>query len=83
MIQFVTWPPPTLWTECIVTWNWILETYRRSPNTIYEWCNQQPSTGLYHVRGIDAEIMPGIDGFIFSFEQPQDATWFRLHWPEQ
>jgi hypothetical protein len=34
MKQFTAWPPPA-WTECVITWDWILESYPGSPNDIY------------------------------------------------
>jgi hypothetical protein len=73
MKQFVAWPPPS-WTECVVTWDTIFEkTYR--PQSLYEWCDQYPSTGLYHVHGWEST-----EGFAFRFEDARDATVFKLTW---
>jgi len=77
MKQFTAWPPPA-WTECVITWNWILESYPGSPNDIYVWCDQYPSSSRYHVHGWHST-----EGFAFRFEDPQDAIIFQLTWPAE
>jgi hypothetical protein len=41
---------------------------------ILEWIDDAPG-GRYHLHGHN-----GDDGFAFRFEQPKDATYFKLKW---
>lgn len=75
MIQFTAWPPPD-WTECVVTWDSILESKEFHPKYLYEWCDQYASPNRYHVHG-----WRSTEGFAFRFEDPRDATVFKLTWP--
>jgi hypothetical protein len=74
MKQFTAWPPPD-WTECVVTWDWIMSDYGCHPDEFYKWCNDYNSVGRYHVHG-----WQGTEGFAFRFERREDATWFKLKW---
>jgi len=73
--QFIGWPPPD-WTECIVSWDWLLSTAGCAPQDIYNWCEQH--SGRYHVHGWQST-----KGFAFRFEDPRDAVVFKLRWPTQ
>ena len=74
MIQFKAWPPPD-WTECVVSWDWLLGDDRPHVNEIYSWCNQHSSPSRYHVHGWHQT-----EGFAFKFEDPRDAVMFKLTW---
>ena len=74
MIQFQLWPPPD-WSECVVRWDYILESKEFHPRYLYEWCDSQPSSGRYHVHGWQST-----EGFAFRFENPCDAIMFKLRW---
>ena len=78
MKQFTAWPPPASWTECVITWDWIQESYPGSPIDIYTWCDKYPSTSMYHVHGWQST-----KGFAFRFEDPRDAVIFKLTWPAE
>ena len=75
MIQFTAWPPPD-WTECVVTWDYLLQKETPHPHELYEWCNSYVSDSRYHVHGWQKT-----SGFAFRFEDPRDATVFKLTWP--
>jgi hypothetical protein len=70
--QFKAWPPPD-WTECIVTWDWIMSDAGCHPQDIYNWCEEH--SGRYHVHG-----WRSTEGFAFRFENPHDAIMFKLTW---
>ena len=74
MIQFQAWPPPD-WHECIVSWDYILESNKVRPQELYAWCDSHPSQGRYHVHGWQST-----EGFAFRFEDPRDAILFKLTW---
>ena len=74
MQQFQAWPPPD-WTECVVTWDSILESKEFHPQDLYNWCNQYNSPSRYHVHGWQST-----EGFAFRFENPHDAVMFKLTW---
>jgi len=74
MINFQAWPPPD-WTECVVSWDYILQNHRPYPQALYDWCNNHVSTGRYHVHGWQST-----EGFAFRFEDPRDAIIFKLTW---
>ena len=75
MIQHDQWPPPD-WEEVIVTWDWIMSSRRHNINDIFKWVDNQPG-GRFHLHGYN-----GSEGFAFRFEDPTDATWFRMNLPE-
>ena len=75
MKQFVAWPPPS-WTECVVTWDEIMNSSQLRPQALYDWCDKYPSSHLYHVHGWE-----NTSGFAFRFEDPRDALVFKLTWP--
>jgi hypothetical protein len=74
MIQFKAWPPPD-WTEVVVTWDSILELKELHPRELYQWCDNHNSLSRYHVHG-----WKSTEGFAFRFEDPRDATCFKLKW---
>ena len=74
MDQLKLWPPPD-WTECIVSWDYILQSKEFHPRYLYEWCEQYPSPSRYHVHGWQST-----EGFAFRFEDPKDAIMFKLTW---
>ena len=74
MIQFKAWPPPD-WTECVVSWKYIMETKEIRPRELYAWCDRHPGEGRYHVHGWQST-----EGFAFRFEDPYDAIMFKLTW---
>jgi hypothetical protein len=74
MKQFVSATPPD-WIEVVVTWDWIMEVYKGSPNDMYAWCDRYSSKGAYHVHGWEST-----EGFAFRFEKKSDAVVFALHW---
>jgi hypothetical protein len=74
MDQLKLWPPPE-WTECIVSWDYILQSKEFYPRHLYEWCEQYPGPGRYHVHGWQST-----EGFAFRFEDPRDAVLFKLTW---
>jgi hypothetical protein len=73
MINFQAWPPPE-WTECAVSWNYLLDSPFHSQE-LYNWCDNHASAGRYHVHG-----WRSTEGFAFRFEDPQDAILFKLTW---
>jgi hypothetical protein len=75
MNQLKLWPPPNDWSECVVSWDSILESKEFHPRYLYEWCDSHPSLGRYHVHGWQST-----EGFAFRFEDPRDAVMFKLRW---
>ena len=73
MDQVALWPAPN-WHECVVGWDYILASPLH-PQELYDWCNNHPSTGRYHVHG-----WKSTEGFAFRFENPHDAVMFKLTW---
>lgn len=74
MDQLKLWPPPD-WTECVVSWDYILESKEVHPQELYDWCDSHASPGRYHVHGWRSTY-----GFAFRFEDPYDAIMFKLTW---
>jgi len=87
MFKYECWPPPQDWTEIVISWQTMLDNADYGPNAIIDWVNKTPG-GRYHLHGWeDFQRFPshgigvgGIDGFSFRFEDPRDATLFRLRW---
>ena len=73
MKNFQSWPPPD-WTECVVSWDYLLDSPTH-PQDLYNWCDDHPSEGRYHVHGWRSTY-----GFAFRFEDPRDAIVFKLTW---
>lgn len=67
-----SWPPPK-WTEVVITWADILAG-RQIINNVLEWIDTAPG-GRYHLHG-----WRSTEGFAFRFEDPKDATYFKLKW---
>jgi hypothetical protein len=76
MKQFTMWPPPN-WTECVITWEWLLGNRSCHPTKLYDWCEEHLSEGRFHVHGWQST-----EGFAFRFENPRDATLFKLTWSQ-
>jgi hypothetical protein len=76
MTQLEIWPPPC-WSECVVTWRTMLAHADYSPNEIMTWLAQYPSKYRFHLHGWQST-----EGFAFRFEDPKDATVFRLRWSQ-
>ena len=64
--------PP--WEEVIILWENILEEPRYPIKEILDWIEMVPG-GRYHLHGHKFT-----EGFEFRFENPQDATYFKLRW---
>ena len=62
------------WTEVIVLWNGIINHPHYAIREILGWIDDAPG-GRYHLHGHNS-----IDGFAFRFEDPKDATYFKLKW---
>jgi hypothetical protein len=75
MDQLKLWPPPEDWQECVVSWDYLLESKEVHPQELYDWCDNHSSPGRYHVHGWRSTY-----GFAFRFEDPYDAIVFRLKW---
>lgn len=75
MTKVEQWPPPD-WEEVVVTWAWIMQSHRHNINELFNKVNKQPG-GCYHLHGKGEQ-----HDFAFRFEDPRDATWFRLNIPE-
>jgi len=73
MSKYECWPPPD-WTEVIVSWTTMLDASDYSPNEITDW-TENTIQGRWHLHGFRAT-----EGFAFRFEDPRDATLFRLRW---
>jgi hypothetical protein len=74
MINLQLWPPPK-WTECVVSWDYLLQKDTVHLQELYNWCDNHTSTGRYHVHG-----WKSTKGFAFRFEDPRDAILFKLTW---
>ena len=68
------WPPPMDWIEVIVLWDDVLSGPRLPIKQILEWLEKAPG-GNYHIHGYEST-----EGFSFRFENPADATHFKLKW---
>ena len=62
------------WEEVIIWWHDITDGPRYPITKILEWIAFAPG-GRYHLHGHDCTA-----GFAFRFENPKDATYFRLKW---
>jgi len=70
--------PAPEWTEVVITWNDILH-YRPTffhgrIRYILDWVDRVPGS-RYHLHGYNST-----EGFAFRFEDPKDATYFKLKW---
>ena len=66
--------PPPAWTEVIIMWDEITYAPYYPIREILAWINET-SGGRYHLHGFK-----GTEGFVFNFENPADATYFKLKW---
>ena len=62
------------WTEIVVLWDDVLGGPRYPIREILEWLEEYPG-GRYHLHGWNST-----EGFCFRFENPEDATYFKLRW---
>jgi len=62
------------WTEVLVLWDSIMNHPNYSIREILAWIDSAPG-GRYHLHGHNS-----VDGFAFRFEEPSDATYFKLRW---
>lgn len=67
------WPAPS-WTEVVILWNDILKGPGYPIKEILAWIEAAPG-GRYHLHGFNST-----EGFAFRFENPVDATHFKLRW---
>jgi hypothetical protein len=67
------WPPP-VWTEVVVLWTDVLGGPQYPIKQILEWVETAPGDN-YHLHGYHST-----EGFSFRFENPEDATHFKLKW---
>ena len=75
MIHVEFWPAPEGWEEIIVLWDDILKTEGKKPiREMLDWLGSTPG-GCYHIHGFKST-----EGFAFRFQDPKDATHFRLLW---
>ena len=77
MTKDESFPFPNDWTQVFVSWERMLE---QRPNCleITNWVeNEYIGLGRYQLRGPDWNP---IAGFLFYFENEQDATTFILKW---
>ena len=75
MTKIEQWPAPD-WAEVIVSWTWIMASPRHDINKLIQWVENSPG-GNYHIHGINENF-----DFAFRFENPADATWFRMNLPQ-
>ena len=73
MEKIECWPPPE-WTEVVISWEHILNEPKCDIKYILEWMTTAPG-GRYHLHG-----WRKTEGFAFRFENPADATYFKLKW---
>ena len=66
--------PHPEWTEIVILWSEILYGPKYPIKQILEWIDAAPG-GRYHLHGHDST-----EGFAFRFEDPRDATYFKLKW---
>ena len=67
--------PPPDWEEVILLWDDILRNGNDYPiREILDWLPDAPG-GRYHIHGYKFD-----KGFCFRFENPADATYFKLKW---
>lgn len=67
------WPPPS-WTEIVILWDDITDGCRYPIREILNWL-ETAEGGRYHLHGFNST-----EGFCFRFENPADATHFKLKW---
>ena len=73
------WPPPE-WTEVIITWHTMNTKPTHKPPLIAEWLETAPGHGHYHLHGWRSGKDESNEGFAYRFEDPRDATYFKLIW---
>ena len=66
--------PHPEWEEVVITWDEILRPPYYPIREILDWVDYTPG-GRYHLHGYQHD-----HGFAFRFENPADATYFKLKW---
>ena len=66
--------PHPEWPEVIILWREILYDPKYPIKKILDWIDTTPG-GRYHLHGYNST-----EGFAFRFENPRDATYFKLKW---
>lgn len=66
--------PPPKWTSVVVTWDDIMNHPHYNIREILAWVETTPGC-RYHLHGHESTA-----GFDFRFENPKDATYFKLKW---
>lgn len=67
--------PPPAWSSVVILWEDILHNGNDYPiREILSWIDDAPG-GRYHLHGYQWD-----KGFDFRFENPRDATYFKLKW---
>jgi hypothetical protein len=66
--------PPPEWTEIIIMWEDVTDGPKYPIREILSWLTTTQG-GRYHLHGFK-----NTEGFVFNFENPHDATLFRLKW---
>ena len=62
------------WEEVVILWEDVFDGPRYPIREILDWIETAPG-GRYHLHGWNST-----EGFCFGFEQPEDATHFKLKW---
>jgi hypothetical protein len=73
-IPFEEYGPHDFWEEVIVMWDDVLEGPKYPIREMLDWIDRHPG-GRYHLHGFNST-----EGFCFRFENPTDATLFKLRW---
>ena len=73
-MEKVDFRPLPNWTLVTVTWDQIMNHPHYPIREILKWVEDY-SGSRYHLQGHNYT-----DGFEFRFENPQDATYFKLRW---
>jgi hypothetical protein len=66
--------PHPKWDKVLILWDNILDYPHYPIKEILEWVDDAPG-GKYHLHGYKFT-----EGFEFRFENPKDATYFKLKW---
>jgi hypothetical protein len=66
--------PHELWEQVVILWTDVMDGPRYPIREILAWIETAPG-GRYHLHGWNST-----EGFCFRFEDPADATHFKLRW---
>ena len=73
-IPFEEIGPSELWSEVIILWRDVFDGPKYPISEILNWL-ETAEGGRYHLHGFNST-----EGFCFRFENPADATHFKLRW---